>query len=223
MVELICRKVELKEDASWAAIESAFRGASACEMGQAWRDGLQPEFRGARVQVGWRGGELLVYAVLQDDDAFNTITEFNGMLFLNGDVFEMFLRPDAQDAYFEFHVSPENTLFQLRIPSAEAFRQLMSSPGLPAEWFIRAPVIRTRVQVESEQKRWKVLACIPFDRVSEKARTLPGSRWRFSFSRYDYTRGRSEPVHSSTSPHRQLNYHIQEDWGTIVFVDEKAG
>jgi hypothetical protein len=43
-------------------------------------------------------------------------------------------------------------------------------------------------------------------------------KWRFSFSRYDYIRGRQEPILSSTSPHAWPDFHQREEWGTLIFV-----
>jgi hypothetical protein len=43
-------------------------------------------------------------------------------------------------------------------------------------------------------------------------------RERIRFSRYDYTRGMGEPVLSSTSPHRRLDFHRQHEWGTLDFA-----
>ena len=49
----------------------------------------------------------------------------------------------------------------------------------------------------------------------------PGNApWRFSFSRYDHTRGANNPVLSSSSPHQELDFHRQEDWGRLVFEEK---
>jgi hypothetical protein len=201
---------------SWPSIESAFAGARACHTRQFWKPALEPAFRAARIKVGWRDGSLLVHAVLDDDDIFNSVIEFNEPAYMKGDVFEMFLRPVDQDPYFEIHVSPVNQKFQVRFPSAAAF-QGRPQGSLPPEWMIRNRVIESRVLVEPEQKRWRVLAKVPFDMIAEKSTPTVGSKWLFSFSRYDYTRGAEDPVYSSTSPHMKLSYHIQADWGTLVF------
>lgn len=217
MLELECRRVSLKKDDSWEAVTSAFSRSPECCMGQEWLVNRHPKFRPAVVRAGWADGELLVYAEMDDDDPFNPMVEFNGMLYEHGDVFEIFLRPEDQDAYFEFHIGPENQKFQLRIPSRNAFAEARQNHGIPPDWFVWKPVIFSRVIVEPAGRRWKVLCAIPFGLVAEKSVPAPGSRWRFSFSRYDYTRGQKNPVHSSTSPHKKLNFHIQEDWGTLIF------
>ncbi len=217
-MEIQCPKIRIGNDDSWDDIRLAFQGSAECRMGQAWLPAPDPRFRSGVVRSGWRAGEWLVYAELEDDEAFNPISDFNGLLFMHGDVLELFLRPVDQAAYCELHIAPNNQKFQLRIPSGEVFRRPRAEPGVPKEWLVRDPVIFSRVRVEAAQRRWLVFAAIPFGMVSECGTAGPGTRWKFSFSRYDYTRGESEPVHSSTSPHKRLNFHIQEDWGILVFT-----
>jgi hypothetical protein len=89
---------------------------------------------------------------------------------------------------------------------------------LPKEWMIRRPVIETRVRILTARERWHVLAVIPFSVVAHGRRVAAGARWLFSFSRYDYTRGVAEPMLSSTSPHRRLDFHRQHEWGTLDFA-----
>ncbi len=214
--ELKCTQLSDFKPESWSSIEAAFADSQPCVTRQYWKPEPEAAFRPATIRVGWRNKEFLVYAVLSDDDIFNPVSEFNEPAFMKGDVFEMFLRPVDQDAYFEIHVSPENQKFQVRFPSAAAFLGRTSGP-IPSDWMLSHRQVSSRVLVERDQKRWRVLAQIPFDLVAENSIPTAGSKWLFSFSRYDYTRGVAQPVYSSTSPHVKLSYHIQEDWGTLVF------
>lgn len=217
-MERVCRKIAVSNEDSWEEIRRAFQGTMECWMGQAWLPAPDPRFRPAVVRAAWREEDFLIYAELEDEDAFNPLHEFNGMLFMHGDVLEIFLRPEDQKAYFEFHISPENQKFQLRIPSAEEFRRPRSVPCLPGEWFIAEPVLFSRVLLEPAKRRWTVFAAIPLSRITGDHAPVRGMRWKFSFSRYDYTRGNPDPVHSSTSPHQRLNFHLQDDWGTLTFT-----
>jgi hypothetical protein len=215
-----CIPVRVNGSASWDDISAAFRGAEGLSLRQAWRDTPQTEFRPASVRVGWDAARLLIYAELQDDDIFNPVVVFNEPAFMQGDVFEMFLRPAGQESYYEFHVTPGNQRFQLRFPSEEAFRAPKPAPGIPADWFLNHRQIESRVTVDATQKTWRVLAGVPFDWVCENERPHAGSEWLFSFSRYDYTRGQSSPVLSSTSAHAKVDFHRQCEWGRLVF-DER--
>jgi hypothetical protein len=74
---------------------------------------------------------------------------------------------------------------------------------------------RSKVWVSGD--RWQVFAGIPASLVSGGHTRLSGSCWRFSFSRYDYTRGNPEPVISSSSPHARADFHCKQDWGFLNF------
>ena len=196
----------------WSSVESVFAGMPAVDLGQAWLASPKPDLKPTRVRAGWLEDSLWVYAEMEDVDPFNPETRFNESFYMKGDVFEIFLRPEGQPAYFEFHVGPSNQLFQLRLPSSEIFYN--ERKGGIAKWQIPHPAIRTWAALMPGG--WRVLAQIPSASIIEQG----GSRehWLFSFSRYDYTCGAAESVHSSSSPHQKPCYHRQEEWGTLRFL-----
>lgn len=210
-------ELQIAGEESWCELEAAMAGQPEVWMGQAWRKEPTPGFQAASVRVGRSGGHLLVYAELQDVDIFNPVKEFNAPFFLQGDVFEIFLRPLQQERYYEFHVNPNNTQFQLSIPGQAAFSEPRAKPGIPDEWFVRERSFESRVCVEPAENRWRVFARIPIDLVEEVGPPASGRVWLFSFSRYDYTQGTAKPVLSSNSPHVKANFHRQEEWGRMRF------
>jgi len=189
-------------------------------MHQAWRTEPEPDLLPARVRVGWNREAMVIEAELSDRDMYNPATEFNQVAFHLGDVFEIFLRPEWQEPYFEFHITPDNQLLQLRFDGAHQLKQLPKTGTLDERL---APVkiwkarITSTVRMEAGAQRWLVSAAIPFAMVVETGAMQPGARWLCSFCRYDYTRGRSAPVLSSTSPHAECNFHRQQEWRPIVF------
>jgi len=200
---------------------SAYRqldGSETVELRQGWHRESEPFFRPGRVRTGWTRTTLVVAAELEDADIFNPTTAFNDPAFTMGDVFEIFLRPETQEAYYEFHISPHNQQFQLRIPSGVAF-QLARGSGSIDHWKIREPVLSSRTTIRAAEKKWWVAAVIPFDLVAGRSSVTAGSRWRFSFCRYDYTRGSPRPILSSSSPHPQADFHRQAEWGTLLFAE----
>lgn len=211
-----CERIDGDIPAAWSEIDRLFARAQAVPLRQAWLDTPQPEFRPALVRTARTDAELLVYAVLEDDDIFNPETRFNELSFKCGDVFELFFRPVNQEVYYEFHVTPENQHLQLRIASAAALLAARGRPGIPSEWFYSTPAFESRVDVDAANRRWRVFAVVPFRRIEENG---PAPEWRFSFSRYDYTRGIETPVLSSTSPHDRLRFHDQAAWGRLMFPD----
>ena len=214
---LSVKPMEAVDLESWSRIAGAFTEAMVVESQQAWLAKPEPEFRPMRVKTGWTREALYVYAELEDVDIFNPEKRFNEPSFMSGDVFEIFLRPCNQESYVEIHVTPENQKFQLRIPSAREFAEPRAKPGIPPEWFLDR-VIESRVRINAEAERWDVAVEIPFAMVCEVFLPRAGDRWLFSYSRYDYTRGREKPVLSSTSPHVVLNFHRQDEWGGLRFV-----
>lgn len=185
---------------------------------QAWRDEPEAGFQPGRVRFAITTHVIQVRAVLEDLDIHTEANAFNQPLFQLGDTFEMFFRPAGQAAYLEVHVGPGNQQFQLRIPSADLFAAHRDRTEPWRNWVLPAPpcfTSRTRV----EPGRWQVEARIPVGAIAEQP-VRAGDRWLYSFSRYDYTRGQAQPVLSSTSPHRERNFHRQQEWGVWVIAPD---
>lgn len=180
-------------------------------MRQAWRDVVEPDFAPGTVRVGWRGESVLVFAELTDEDIFSAATDLNQKTWLLGDTFEIFLQPPGGRAYVELHVTPNNQRLQLRYDDAAARN------GAWEHALVGGKMFRSTTWVWPEVERWFVYVEIPFGEVSGGTLPEAGSRWRFSFSRYDYRRGRVEPVLSSTSAHAEPDFHRQHEWGGLYF------
>jgi len=200
-----------------SAIRQAFAGAPACAMQQAWRSELEPDFAPGMVWIGSRDETLLILAELTDADIYTAATQPNQRLWELGDAFEVFLRPADQEAYSEIQVAPNNQRLQLRYASAAAVAQARKSNSV-ADALVHDLSFQSRTWVLPESRYWQALVEIPAASVCEHADPLAGSQWHFSFGRYDYTRGRSEPVISSTSAHSQADFHRLAEWGTLQFI-----
>ena len=221
---ILCRKVQSVNLDDWSALGALFRDADFALFQQSWLAQPAPWFRPAMAAMVWTADSLVVYAELCDDDIHNTIPadDFNRMAIEFGDVFEIFLKPAGQESYFEFHVAPNNHKLQLRFPCLEPFKKLKDTFNTPEELFdsfkIWKPVVESRVRIDAAAKKWWVAVRIPLAMLVEAAPPAPGVRWLFSCCRYDYTRPGSEPVHSSTSPHSALNFHLVHEYGTMEFA-----
>jgi hypothetical protein len=211
-----CRELPDFNAGSLDDVRQAFLGTTPCFLRQAWLKKEEADFKSAVVKTGWRHASLLVFAELIDSDIFSRATRFKQRLWELGDTFEIFLRPVEQEAYVEFQVSPGNQRLPLRYPDAAALRSAWDN-GTFESAVVHDKAFHSNTWVRSQEGRWFVFAEIPAESVRSKARPLSGDEWRFSFSRYDYTRGRKEPVISSTSPHTKANFHRQQEWGTISF------
>lgn len=222
--QLACRELSAFDAGNLDAVRAAFASADAVTTTQAWQPQMDADFAPATVRAGWRGNSLLVFAELDDADIFSDATAHNQRMWELGDVLEMFLSPEGEAHYVELHVTPNNFRLQLRLPDTAAFRKAQAENKFD-HLLLSDGVFSSRVWLQQEKKKWFVFAEIPADLVAGGMPALPFTgrmpvplRWKFSFSRYDYLRGRKEPVYSSTSPHARLDFHRREEWGALVFI-----
>lgn len=181
-------------------------------MGQAWRAQLEKNFRGAEVRVGWKEGAVLVFARLTDDCRFTGATDDNQRLWELGDVFEMFLKDAEKEEYFEFHVTPRGHRLQLRFPNRLALIKLRAREAKLADFVVEESIFDFRVR--ETPVGWEVYAELPT--ILFGWETTEGHALLVSFSRYDYDDAGGTPILSSTSAHKELNYHRQEEWRRLV-------
>ena len=198
-----CRRLDGFDKTDLASVRRAFGSAPACALGQAWLAAAQLELRPATVRFGFSVDALFVFAELEDDDIYSKASRLNERAWELGDSLEIFLHAEGASSYAEFHVTPGNQRLQMRIPIPRPKERPPEEMMVPGELFDSSVWI--------EAGRWRVLASIPF--ASSEGR--PTS---FSVSRYDYTRGRPEPVLSSTSPHARCDFHRREEWGALRYA-----
>jgi hypothetical protein len=217
--QLPCRELPAFDAGNLAAVQAAFASAAGCELRQTWRPAPEPDFAAATVRTGWRGNALLVFAELTDADIFSRATGHNQRMWELGDVLEIFLSPENSASYVEFHVTPDNYRLQLRFPDTATLRRAQAENRFE-HLLLPDGVFQSRTWLQPENKKWFILAEIPATVVGDAAAPQPGVRWKFSFSRFDGARGRTEPICSSTSPHPSPDYHRREDWGTLIFLTD---
>jgi len=184
-------------------------------MKQTWFQVPQQEFAPGFVFTGWREADFFVFAELRDADIFTFAKENQQRLWMLGDTFEIFLRHPDQETYFEFHVAPNNLKLQLRFPDTQVAARVGRSQRFE-EVMVEGDPFVSQTWVKPEIQRWFVLAQIS-GQLFEQNENLLGSKWSFSFCRYDYTRGQNVPVISSTSAHTKPDFHRRHEWGTICF------
>ncbi|WP_269541052.1 hypothetical protein [Cerasicoccus fimbriatus] len=204
--QIQCPPVDAPDLAAWRELEKL--GLPTLPMGQRWI-GRSGKVSGL-VQVAHNGSDLLVLARLPDEDIFNPVSGFNEESWNQGDIFEIFIRPEGQASYYEFHISPRNQRYQLYFskqpPSSESYTRKLST--IPVD---------SSVSIHNDSGYWLVYAVIPLqDLVEPSERSIPDT-YQVSFSRYDYTRGPDldTPSLFSTSPHRKLSFHRQHEWTTL--------
>ena len=130
------------------------------------------------------------------------IFPFNFPAFMHCDAFEIFLGPADEKAYYELHVTPSNSVLQLRFDGD-------GEPTSLEDRMVAKPLFSSETAVAP--KGWNVFARIPLDDLFPTAH----SEWLLSFGRYDYSPDGLQPVISSTSPHAVCNFHRKEEWRRV--------
>lgn len=191
-----------------ASAERLFASTPCLPFRQAWRSENEDRFQAGRVSLAWSENALLVFARMEDLDIFNDAKGLNQRAWLLGDTFEIFLQDEEAVHYVEFHVTPDNSRVQLRIPG--------SGRAADAVWLDDETLVESQVWISTGC--WHVFARIPATSVSDRISALAGRRWHFSLCRYDYERGNPHPVLSSTSPITEVNFHRLSEWKTLKFA-----
>jgi hypothetical protein len=214
--EIQCELLPPFERTNLESVQRAFQSAVPCLFRQAWLDQVAAGFSPGTMRMGRRENSLLVFAELTDTDIFNEATKPNQRTWELGDVIEIFLRPSENASYVEFHVTPNNQRLQLRYPNGSAAGRAQKT-GRLEEFLIPGEAFYSMTWVESRKCRWHVLVEIPASAVCGSNAPVENTRWRFSFGRYDYTRGVAKPVISSTSSHALPDFHRQHEWDVLIF------
>lgn len=172
------------------------------DYGQPWLPQVEPGFAPGRVGISWQNYELLIRAELDDAHVMKDAFPFNFPAYTQCDVFEIFLGPAGEAAYYEFHVTPSNSVLQLRFEGPGDRKSL-------SDHMVAGPLFVSETSLSPEG--WNVQARIPLGGLFPE---LPED-WLLSFGRYDYTPGRTGPVISSTSPHTVCDFHRKDEWRRV--------
>src|SRR5689334_15362337 len=133
-------------DIDLESVRRGFQSAAPCHLGQAWEVKESEGFAPALVRVGWWRKSLLVYAELTDADIFTQASGLNERMWELGDAFEIFLRPDGDEAYVEFQVTPNNQRLQLRYANTAALNRARKT-GSVAEALIAGDAFRSKTWI----------------------------------------------------------------------------
>jgi hypothetical protein len=196
------------ETLSWPEAAEVFENAARLPFRQAWQETLSPEFREGEVRVGWNATGLWVLASMTDDNIVTQATGNNQHLWSLGDVFEIFVRDLAGEEYLELHTDPNGFTLQLRFASERVIGLLGERKLKLADIMVTEPLFHPQVRVR--EGGWDVLACVS---------AVRGRSLRASFSRYDYDTVEGEPILSSTSAHKIVDFHDQPGWLDLELVD----
>jgi hypothetical protein len=221
-LQITCQELPVFDASELDSVRTAFQNSKACALRQTWLPRLEADFTPATVRTGWRKNSLLLFAELIDTDIFTHATDHHQRFWELGDTFEIFLRPVEQESYAEFQITPNNLRLHLHFANATAVKHAHKTGSLE-NVLVRQTKFDSKTWIQPETGRWFVFAEILASSIEKTSKELCGSKWLFSFSRYDYIRGRNESVISSTSTHMEPDFHRQAEWGQLVFANRLPG
>jgi carbonic anhydrase/acetyltransferase-like protein (isoleucine patch superfamily) len=216
-----CRRVRTPVEVDGALEEEAWRVA---EPASAFllSDGSGPPRFPTEARLCWDETHLYVAFSCQDSDIWGTYARRDDPLY-DEEVVEIFLCPTGNlQHYFEFEVSPCNTLFDAKVFNPELERRTML---VDREW--DAANLRTAVRVSGTIGRrddhdigWIAEMAIPFRDLGLPGPPAPHEQWRMNLFRIE--RGEVEEF-SAWSPTLKSppDFHVPSRFGTLVFVDEE--
>jgi hypothetical protein len=214
--EIICRELPPFNASDLDAVRAAFQSVEACPLQQAWRPVFDAGFEPTQVRAGWRGHSLLLLVEVTDSHIYTRATDHNQPFWELGDTIEVFLSPLEQASYVELQVTPNNFRLQLRFAHPDELAHLRQTRSVDRV-ATRDHAFRSQTWVEPENNRWFVFVEIPAGLVGENPALSAGSKWLFSFCRYEYAAPQDEPVLSSTSAHAEPDFHQPDEWGILQF------
>jgi hypothetical protein len=202
---LPCTRVERVDSHTLEGVQVAFPSSVSCSLQQSWQNEPSRAFAPVSIRVACSDHELLVHAELTDVEIYTDASGLNQRLRELGDSLEIFLCEDREEAYVELQVAPNNQRLQRRCEKLAAPEPARSHNDLESG-LIRGEAFRSREWIGKGV--WKVFAAIPAGLVCDDRTRLPGSCWRYSFSRYEYACGTEESVISP--PRTRVDSHRKD-------------
>lgn len=215
MTPFLAHKISHIKAADFAEAAKKISGES-WVMQQAWLAKPDEKLRSASVRFGWEQDAFWVLADLADDFITSRSTDHNQEMWMLGDVFEIFIARKESPFYLELHVTPHNHRLHLHWPT-EGIEKIRTKKATLDEFRRPPSEFNSWVQKPEDQNKWQVLARIPAKILPDGQGFAVGQKLDLSFSRYDAgPEGASATILSSTSPHRELNYHRRHEWREVM-------
>jgi len=187
-------------------------------------DGSGFASRRTEAKLFWDNSNLYVAFACVDPDIWGTLFKRDDPIY-DEEVVEIFLDPDGDmKMYYEFEVSPRNTLFDAIIYNPSGSQE-KGDLQVNSEW--NCPRIKTAVKVDGTlddrtdiDKGWTVEIAIPFSGLD--APHVPprdDDVWRANFYRIDLT---PKPEFSCWSPTLLVppDFHVPRAFGKLIFIKD---
>lgn len=200
------------DDGAWAKAE-------AITVFYRYENGQPCDLAPANVRILWGDQFLYVAFNMTDDDVWSFSSIPDDELW-QGDVAEIFIKPNTADTrYFEFISAPNGTLFDSAFPSrgAGAFKRFRSwSSGAK----VAAQVHGTDGDPSDTDQGYIVEMAIPLTVFPEGQRAPEANDWTFGVFRYDYSKSFDDPLMLMSIPKAEGHgFHSYEGYRPLRFED----
>lgn len=202
---------------------SGFSGEK-LSLRQDWMLEPDADFEPAYVKLGYSGDKLLIFAELTDSDIHNPATRFNDPVRNQGDFFEIILRPDGQEHYYEMHITPDNIQSQYCFPGEKVLKEQIRGKGIEyiiENFGVTEKLFESQVKVDKDNNIWRVFAKVDLTAITADYKKTAEQKTHFAFCRYNYNKLLTEPQLSSTARLTEMNFHHQNQWDTLVIPAKK--
>lgn len=193
-----------------------------------------------QVKMLWDEKALYIAARLEEPHLQGTLKEHDSYIFHADNDFEVFIDPDGDcHHYGELELNSLGTTWDLLLtkPYRDGGAALDS-------WEIKGLQVKTHLEGTlnnpgDTDQAWTVEIAIPwrtFREIGGGAPPAPGDRWRINFSRVEwewdeaalkngtYVKKAGKPEANWVwSPQGEINMHLPERWGSVVFVGPEDG
>ena len=169
---------------------------------------------------------LYVGAVLTDDDIISLGTRDQQVHCGEGDVFEIFLKPENANYYWELHITPAGYCAVIFYPSRgyHFLSKIVMPEVRPLKKIKYKSVISGTLNRSGDFDRlWSLEAAIPLDELAAKGIPFDSDHpWRILIGRYNYSCHQKICELSSFPQLNRFNFHAHEEYGTIRLVRAKS-
>lgn len=192
---------------------------------------------GTRVKMLHDASGLYIGVQMEEPHLQGVFTEHDSYIFHLDNDFEVFLDPDGDcQNYAELEMNARNTTWDLLL--TKTYRD-----GGRALDSFEFKGVKTAVHLDGTindpsdtDKGWSIEIFIPWKSLGEIGGGVPpkfGDRWRINFSRVEwewdikdgkYVKKPGKPERNWVwSPQGEINMHLPERWGSVVFVGAEDG
>ena len=208
-----CSEVAGEIEDFGAAHPAKYSGCQGMDLRQFWLGPDKMPEESARAYVGREASTLSFYVRLEDRQIYTEAKRDNDRMWSLGDTVEFFIKPGVErNDYWELHVTPNNLIMDIYIPSRERF----TGGEITWEQVVAAESGASK-RVEVMDGVWVVELKVPWTAFGLEAAPSPGAIWQFAVCRYNYPGKLEDPEHSSTAPLTEAGFHTYENYTDLLF------